>query len=86
VPRYVVDRFEGKYAVLETSEGTTFVTLRAALPVGVSEGTVLISDGDAQATSSPQFSVDEASTRERLESVVRLRDRLRRGPEGDTSL
>jgi hypothetical protein len=80
----VVDRFEGRTAVVVADDGRRFDVPRAALPAGCREGTVLRLDGAAgKEAASPDWSgatIDEDERRRRLE---RLRDALRRMGESD---
>lgn len=82
---YVVDRFEGKAAVMVGDDGRSFDVLRKRLPRGCREGTVLRVEGEP-----PDWAraiIDEAERARRLE---RARDTLRRlgrtDPGGDVTL
>lgn len=44
--RYVIDRFEGDFAVCETPEGTMVNVARALLPADAKEGRAVLSDGE----------------------------------------
>lgn len=88
MPFYVVDRIEGKTAVMVGDDGRTFDVPRRALPKGCREGTVLRID--AGSTENPDWAnavVDEIEGARRLE---RARDELRRlgetDPGGDVEL
>jgi hypothetical protein len=82
---YVIDRIEGKIAVIVADDGRTFEVARGDLPHGSREGTVLRA-GDADPDWS-QAQIDEAEGRRRLEQA---RDTLRRlegtDPGGDIDL
>ena len=47
MPRYVVDRFEGTWAVLEDEQGKTFLLPRRWLPTQAGEGDVVIETAQA---------------------------------------
>jgi hypothetical protein len=77
---YVLDRFEGKVAVIVADDGRTFDVPRRDLPTGCHEGTVLRIDGVT--SGSPVWAdavIDEA---ERVRRLDRARETLRR--LGDT--
>lgn len=87
MPYYVIDRIEGRIAVIVADDGRTFDVPKRALPRGCREGTVLRLD---EARESPDWSragIDEAERARRLE---RARDALRRlgerDPGGDVKL
>jgi hypothetical protein len=87
LPRYIFDRLEAEYAVVEASDGRLLRIPRSILPLGAREGAVLVSDAEvANSASTVQFTIDQEATVERLAEARRLRERLSRGPEGDTSL
>lgn len=66
---FVLDRFEGDYAVLEDEKGAMQNVKRALLPHGLKEGDVLREEnGD--------YTFDEPATRERSERIRRLTDGL----------
>jgi Protein of unknown function (DUF3006) len=82
---FVVDRMEGKIAVVVGDDGRTVDVPRTDLPKGSREGTVLRADG-----ADPDWAkaeIDEAEGRRRLEQA---RDTLRRlsetDPGGDVEL
>lgn len=82
---YVIDRFDGKAAVIVADDGRTFDVPRRELPRGCREGTVLRLEGEP-----PDWSravIDEA---ERARRVERARGTLRRlgrsDPGGDVEL
>jgi hypothetical protein len=75
---YVVDRLEGKIAVVVADDGRTFDVARSDLPKGCREGTVLrADDGDPDWS---QAKIDEAEGRRRLDVA---RDTLKRLKETD---
>lgn len=85
---YVIDRFEGKIAVIVGDDGRTFDVRREQLPKGCREGTVL--NVEAGGPDSPDWSgaaIDEA---ERARRMDRAREALRRlgdrDPGGDVRL
>ena len=85
---YIVDRIEGKTAVMVGDDGRTLDVPRRALPKGCREGTVLRID--AESTENPDWAkavVDDIEGARRLE---RARDALRRlgetDPGGDVEL
>ena len=85
--RYVVDRFEGKVAVLEGDEGMIEVTGRA-LPEGCKEGDVLlVLERSGVEPERWRFCVDQEATNQRRAEAAKILDELRdRDPGGDVSL
>jgi hypothetical protein len=76
MPFYVVDRLEGKIAVVVGDDARTFDVPRRELPKGCGEGTVLRIDGATAGT--PDWAgatIDEA---ERFRRLDRARDVLQR--------
>lgn len=55
--KYIIDRFEGSFAVLEKENGTT-VNIDASLLGGAKEGDVVLFDGKA-------YTVDKEETQDR---------------------
>lgn len=82
---YVVDRFEGKSAVILGDDGRAFDVLRNTLPRGCREGTVLRLEGEP-----PDWSRAVVDDAERTRRLKRARDTLRRlegtDPGGDVTL
>jgi hypothetical protein len=82
---YVVDRIEGKIAVVVADDDRTFDVPRSQLPKGSREGTVLRAADDEPDWSKAE--IDEAEGRRRLEQS---RETLRRlgetDPGGDIEL
>jgi hypothetical protein len=81
MPFFVVDRIEGKIAVVVADDGREFDVPRRDLPAKCREGTVLRIDGASAAK--PNWAdavVDEAEQKRRLDSA---RDTLRRLGESD---
>jgi hypothetical protein len=88
MPFYVVDRIEGKVAVVVAEDGSELDVPRRGLPKGSREGTVLRIDAAAGETPDwGQAVIDEAEGARRLE---RARETLRRlsktDPGGDIEL
>lgn len=67
---YIVDRFEGEYAVCEDEEGKTHDFARVELPQGAREGDVIRRAGDGA------FYIDHAQTQRRREETRRLFESL----------
>ncbi len=64
----VIDRFEGKYAILETDEGMIHIQ-KDALPSNAKEGDLLLKkDG--------RYFVDEEGTKRRIDQIKEKMDRL----------
>lgn len=85
---FVVDRFEGTYAVLIGDDGAVHDVIRADLPVAVQEGSVLsikLNQGNQ-----PQWSdarLDAAEYQRRIENTREQLQKLRqRDPGGDMTL
>lgn len=66
---YVVDRFEGQYAILVDSYSKTYDVLRDELPSDVREGDML-HDNEGQ------FVIDEEATKEKREKIHKMREEL----------
>ena len=60
----ILDRFEGKYAIIEEGD-IIFSVLRSRLPVEVRVGDVLIANGDS-------FTVDNVATDDRRNKVKKF--------------
>jgi hypothetical protein len=69
---FVVDRFEGEYAILSDSIGKNYDVLREDLPKETREGDVLHEDEGA-------YVFDEVRTTESREKLKRLYDELAKG-------
>ena len=84
---YVVDRFEGKAAVVVGDDGRSFDVPRRDLPKGAKEGTVLRVEGNGEPIDWARAEIDEAERQRRLEQA---RETLRHLGEtdagGDVSL
>jgi len=64
-----IDRFEGKFAVCESADGTSMTIERVKLPQGAKAGDVLDIDGDT-------ITIDIAETEARKKTVAALVDEL----------
>jgi hypothetical protein len=62
---YVLDRYEGEYAVLQNKNGRTFDVLRDELPLNVREGDILHENEGS-------FVMDEKLTQESREKLKKL--------------
>jgi hypothetical protein len=62
---YILDRFEGGFAVLENEQGKMSNVPLQDLPAGLREGDVLCEDSGV-------FTYDEKSTKDRAEKIKRL--------------
>jgi len=62
--KYIIDRFEGDYAIVELSDKTLINIPKAAIPPEAKEGTVI------------EVTVDEVSTAARTEKINNLMDDL----------
>jgi len=84
---YVIDRIEGKIAVVVGDDGRSFDVPKRQLPRGCREGTVLRVEARSGAINWSQAIIDDAERRQRLE---RGRETLRRlgetDPGGDVKL
>jgi len=80
VPPYVVDHFEGEFAVLENDDGTILTVGRCLLPANAREGDVLVA---ASGSGINPFALDEKATEDRLAVARKLVEALRRGPDGE---
>ena len=77
MPFYVVDRVEGKIAVVVADDGRTFDVPQRVLPKGAREGSVLRID--AASTDAPDWTdaiIDEAERGRRLERATETVRRL----------
>jgi hypothetical protein len=88
MPYYVVDRIEGKIAVLVADNGTAVDVPRGSLPIGVREGSVLQvlarEDGSLDWSGAE---LDEAERERRLKRAREMLERMRkRDPGGDVTL
>jgi hypothetical protein len=85
---YVIDRIEGKVAVIVADDERTFDVPRRSLPKGCREGTVLRID--AESTEGPDWASAAIDEPERLRRLERAQDTLRRladsDPGGDIEL
>ena len=61
----IIDRFEGKYAVIESGK-TTFDILKKRLPSDAKVGDVIV------AIDENQFNIDEKATEERKKNIERI--------------
>ncbi|MFT9076454.1 DUF3006 domain-containing protein [Ethanoligenens sp.] len=61
--QYIIDRFEGTFAVLEGSGGKMRDVLKSCLPMGAKQGDVLTETNGI-------FSVDAAATKRRAEAIA----------------
>ena len=64
-----IDRFEGKFAVCESADGTSMTIEKSKLPKGAKAGDVLNIEGD-------EISIDSIETEARKEKVAALVDEL----------
>ena len=63
---FIIDRFEGDWAIIETENRQTFNLPRFVLPPGIKEGDVL----------SIQVGIDLVTTKDRAEKAKRMLDNL----------
>ena len=80
MPFYVIDRIEGKVAVVVADDGRTFDVPRRTLPKGCREGTVLRIDAATDTPDWTEAAIDEA---ERVRRLERARDTVRQLSETD---
>ena len=66
---YVLDRYEGAYAVLEDSTGRTYDVLRDELPADIREGDVLHENEGT-------YIIDEKATEEKRIKLKKISDSL----------
>lgn len=78
---YVIDRIEGRIAVVVADDGPSFDVPRPTLPRGCGEGSVLRIDGAAGGL--PDWSRAVMDDAERERRLDRARDTLRRLSESD---
>jgi hypothetical protein len=64
----IIDRFEGKYAVVELQDGKIINIDKAQLPIGVEEGMVILI--------SESITIDIEETKKRKEEIQRLTEDL----------
>ena len=87
MPFYVIDRIEGKVAVVVADDRRTFDVPRRVLPKGCREGTVLRIDAARETPDWTEAAIDEA---ERVRRLERARDTVRQlsetDPGGDVEL
>jgi hypothetical protein len=84
---YVVDRFEGKTAVIVGDDGDSFDVPRANLPKGCREGTVLRIETTGPAPNWAQAVVDDKEKMRRLDQAKRTLKQMRDSdPGGDVEL
>lgn len=67
--KVIVDRFEGEYAICEMESMEMTKIEKCKLPSGVSEGDVLVIDGD-------KITIDHEETQRRKEKIERLMGKL----------
>lgn len=72
--KLIIDRFEGKYAILETQDKTTLIFNfpRHLLPQEAKEGTVL----------NINISIDQEETKRRKDKIRNLLNKLRKQDKG----
>ena len=63
---FIIDRFEGDWAIIETENRHTFNLPRCVLPTGIKEGDVI----------SIQVGIDLVATKERTDKSKRMLDNL----------
>jgi len=63
---FIIDRFEGDWAIIETENRHTFNMPRSSLPLGLKEGDVI----------NIQVSIDLVATKERTEKSKRMVENL----------
>lgn len=84
---WVVDRFEGDVAILESDARSPVEVPRSALPQGAKEGDAM---NVVRATDNPQdwtFALDPVETERRLRETESILDELKhRDPGGDIQL
>ena len=84
---WVIDRFEGDTAILESDSRSHIQVPRSALPKGAKEGDAM---SVVRATDDPQdwtFTVDPLETESRLREAESILDELKhRDPGGDIQL
>lgn len=68
---YVLDRYEGEYAILEDKYGRNYDVLREELPEDIREGDILSEDQGS-------FVIDEEATKIRREELQHIREALTR--------
>ena len=66
--KYIVDRFEGEFAVLEKADGTTIDVTKSEIP-NAKEGDVIIFNDGA-------YIIDEAETQKRKEMIAEKMKKL----------
>jgi hypothetical protein len=80
---YVVDRIEGKVAVLVDDEGSSLDVLRQELPREIREGTVLrVERNEAGRIDWPQARVDLVEEDRRMREMEQGLNHLRKGDPG----
>ncbi len=67
--KYVIDRFEGEYAICENESGEMIKINKHRLPLGVVEGDVIIIDGD-------NITIDRDETKKRKDRIEKLMGEL----------
>ena len=67
--RYIIDRFEGQFAVCEASDKTMVNIPASSIPDGCKEGTVLIEENGV-------FLIDTADTKAREDRIKKKMSRL----------
>lgn len=88
VERWVVDRLEGRVAVLVSDDGSSAEVDRARLPEGAAEGTVVrVTRDDVGEIRWSEAVVDEEATTARLDEAREILGELKkRDPGGDVVL
>lgn len=67
--KVIIDRFEGAYAICEKESGKMSKIEKSKLPSGVSEGDVIIIDGD-------NITIDRDETQKRKDRIEKLMGKL----------
>jgi hypothetical protein len=67
--KYVIDRFEGEYAICENESGEMIKIEKCRLPLGIVEGDVIIIDGY-------NISIDRDETEKRKVRIEKLMGEL----------
>lgn len=71
IEEYIIDRFEGSFAVLEDSTGVMLNFPKDRLPDNAHEGDVLVLNEE-----NGIFTIDSEATREKTEKIKELMDGL----------
>lgn len=67
--KVIIDRFEGAYAICEKESGEMSKIEKSKLPTGVSEGDVIIINGD-------NITIDRDETQKRKDRIEKLLGKL----------